>query len=67
LRKLINVQMLQRQIMFKQLQELQRNQQQLQELADSRNQEYLNQLASLKQASGVQFAPPINGEPIRDS
>ncbi|KAG8384624.1 hypothetical protein BUALT_Bualt04G0137300 [Buddleja alternifolia] len=58
--------MLQRQIMFKQLQELQRRQQ-LQELGDPRNQDYMNQLSSLKQASGVQFPSTINGTPVNDS
>ncbi|KAH6761851.1 hypothetical protein C2S52_019284 [Perilla frutescens var. hirtella] len=57
--------MLQRQIMFKQLQELQRRQQ-LQELSNTRNQNYVNQLSSLKQASGGQFSPMINGTPIQD-
>ncbi|KAL0461610.1 UNVERIFIED_CONTAM: hypothetical protein Slati_0048600 [Sesamum latifolium] len=57
--------MLQRQIMFKQLQELQRRQQ-LQDLGDTRNQNYVNQLSSLRQASGGQFPPAINGTPVQD-
>ncbi|KAK4409850.1 hypothetical protein Sango_0058000 [Sesamum angolense] len=64
--KFINIQMLQRQIMFKQLQELQRRQQ-LQDLGDTRNQNYVNQLPSLRQASGGQFPPAINGTPVQDS
>ncbi|KAL0285481.1 UNVERIFIED_CONTAM: hypothetical protein Scaly_2817400 [Sesamum calycinum] len=62
----IQIQMLQRQIMFKQLQELQRRQQ-LQDLGDTRNQNYVNQLSSLRQASGGQFPPAINGTPVQDS
>ncbi|XP_051140849.1 uncharacterized protein LOC127258164 isoform X2 [Andrographis paniculata] len=58
--------MLQRQIMFKQLQELQRRQQ-LQELGDARSQDYINQLVAFKQASGIQFAPIVNGAPGFDS
>ncbi|KAK1432913.1 hypothetical protein QVD17_09816 [Tagetes erecta] len=59
--------MLQRQIMFKQLEELQR-QKKLQELNDSRQQNVLNQqsLIQNKQASGAQYAPLINGTPVRD-
>ncbi|KAL1563174.1 hypothetical protein AAHA92_05671 [Salvia divinorum] len=57
--------MLQRQIMFKQLQELQRRQQ-LQELSNGRSQNYVNQLSSLKQASGGQFSPTVNGTPMQD-
>ncbi|XP_047948340.1 uncharacterized protein LOC125194258 isoform X1 [Salvia hispanica] len=57
--------MLQRQIMFKQLQEMQRRQQ-LQELSNARNQNYVNQLSSLKQASGGQFSPTVNGTPMQD-
>ncbi|KAL0381039.1 UNVERIFIED_CONTAM: hypothetical protein Sangu_0168200 [Sesamum angustifolium] len=52
--------------MFKQLQELQRRQQ-LQDLGDTRNQNYVNQLSSLRQASGGQFPPAINGTPVQDS
>ncbi|KAL3813458.1 hypothetical protein ACJIZ3_014726 [Penstemon smallii] len=55
--------MFQRQVMFKQLQELQRRQQ-LQELGDTRNQTYLNQLSSLK---GGQFPPSVNGTPAHES
>ncbi|KAK9067188.1 hypothetical protein SSX86_014513 [Deinandra increscens subsp. villosa] len=59
--------MLQRQIMFKQLEELQR-QKKLQELNDSRQQNVFNQQSLLqnKQASGAQYAPLINGTPVRD-
>ncbi|XP_052626626.1 uncharacterized protein LOC111919466 [Lactuca sativa] len=59
--------MLQRQIMFKQLEELQR-QKKLQELNDSRQQNVINQQSLLlnKQASGAQYAPLINGTPVRD-
>lgn len=63
--KFVNAKMLQRQIMFKQLQELQRRQQ-LQELSNNRNQNYVNQLSSLKQASGGQFSPTVNGTPMQD-
>ncbi|KAL1558960.1 hypothetical protein AAHA92_09360 [Salvia divinorum] len=58
--------MLQRQIMFKQLQEMQRRQQ-LQELSNARNQNYVNQLSSLKQASSGQFSPIVNGTSMQDS
>ncbi|KAI3462887.1 hypothetical protein Pfo_019550 [Paulownia fortunei] len=58
--------MLQRQIMFKQLQELQRRQQ-LQELGNTRNQNYVSQLSSLKQASGGQYSPTVNETPVQDS
>ncbi|XP_042064638.1 uncharacterized protein LOC121808296 [Salvia splendens] len=61
----MNEKMLQRQIMFKQLQEMQRRQQ-LQELSNARNQNYVNQLSSLKQASGGQFSPTVNGTPMQD-
>jgi hypothetical protein len=60
--------MLQRQIMLKQLQELQR-QQQFQELGgDTRQQNYLNQQLSRfnKQTSVSQYPPLINGTPIHD-
>ncbi|KAD4887928.1 hypothetical protein R6Q59_034901 [Mikania micrantha] len=59
--------MLQRQIMFKQLEELQR-QKKLQELNDSRQQNVLNQQSFIqnKQASGAQYTPLINGTPVRD-
>ncbi|GJS39793.1 hypothetical protein Tco_0564836 [Tanacetum coccineum] len=49
-----------RQIMFKQLEELQR-QKKLQELNDPKQQNVMN-----KQASGAQYAPLINGTPVRD-
>nr|XP_043616730.1 uncharacterized protein LOC122588640 [Erigeron canadensis] len=60
--------MLQRQIMFKQLEELQR-QKKLQELNDQRQQNVINQQSVIhdKQASGVQYAPLINGTPVRDA
>ncbi|XP_073018877.1 uncharacterized protein [Primulina eburnea] len=58
--------MLQRQIMLKQLQELQRRGQ-LQELGDARDQNYINSLSPLKQASGGQFPPAANGTPVLDS
>ncbi|PIM98612.1 hypothetical protein CDL12_28901 [Handroanthus impetiginosus] len=58
--------MLQRQIMFKQLQELQRRQQ-LQELGNTRNQNYANQLSSLKHTLAGQFPTTVNGMPVRDS
>lgn len=59
--------MLQRQIMFKQLEELQR-QKKLQELNDPRQQNVINQQSLLhsKQANGAQYAPLINGTPVRD-
>ncbi|KAJ0694509.1 hypothetical protein HanPI659440_Chr15g0609611 [Helianthus annuus] len=60
--------MLQRQIMFKQLEELQR-QQKLQELNGSRQQHVLSQQSLIpnKQALGAQYAPLINGTPVRDA
>ncbi|XP_073155042.1 uncharacterized protein [Henckelia pumila] len=58
--------MLQRQIIFKQLQELQRKHQ-LQELGNARNQHYSNQLSSLKQASGGQIPSAVNGMPVHNS
>ncbi|KAG6418196.1 hypothetical protein SASPL_120396 [Salvia splendens] len=61
----MNERMLQRQIMFKQLQEMQRRQQ-LQELTNARNQNYVNQLSSLKQSSSGQFSPTVNGTPMQD-
>lgn len=61
------MQMLQQHAMLKRLQELQRHQQ-LQELGDGRQQNYLNQLPAMnKQASGGQFLPLINGMPIHDA
>ncbi|XP_057482238.1 uncharacterized protein LOC130769097 isoform X2 [Actinidia eriantha] len=61
------MQMLQRQIMLKQLQELRRHQQH-QELGDGRQQNYLNQLSAMnKQSGGGQFLPPINGIPIHNA
>ncbi|XP_047941617.1 uncharacterized protein LOC125188667 isoform X2 [Salvia hispanica] len=61
----MNERMLQRQIMFKQLQEMQRRQQ-LQELTNARNQNYVNQLSSLKQSSSGQFSPTVNETPMPD-
>ncbi|XP_075512996.1 uncharacterized protein LOC142548491 isoform X1 [Primulina tabacum] len=58
--------MFQRQIMLKQLQELQRRGQ-LQELGDARYQNYINPQSPLKQASGGKFPPTANGTPILDS
>ncbi|KAL0350802.1 UNVERIFIED_CONTAM: hypothetical protein Sradi_4229400 [Sesamum radiatum] len=52
--------------MFKQLKEL-HGRHQLQELGDTRNQDYVNQLSSLKQASAVQFAPRVNRAPVHNS
>lgn len=58
--------MLQRQIIFKQLQELQRKQQ-VQEMGDARNQHYIDQLSSLKQVLGGQFPSAVNGMPVQNS
>ncbi|KAM7506838.1 hypothetical protein LguiA_017291 [Lonicera macranthoides] len=59
-------QMVQRQIMLKQLQELQM-QQQFQELGDPRQQNYINQQSMMnKQASGAQLSPLINATPIQE-
>ncbi|XP_071710680.1 uncharacterized protein [Rutidosis leptorrhynchoides] len=60
--------MLQRQIMFKQLEELQR-QKKLQELNNSRQQTdiYQQSLIHNKQAPGAQYGPLINGTPVRDA
>ncbi|KZV45449.1 hypothetical protein F511_20622 [Dorcoceras hygrometricum] len=58
--------MLQRQIMLKQLQELQRRGQ-LQELGDARDQNYINPLSQIKQSSGGQFTPTVNVTPVLDS
>lgn len=61
------IQMLQRQIMFKQLQELQR-QQQLQDFGDARQHNFVNQQSLVnKHTSGAQVSPLINGTPIRDA
>ncbi|KAL1538779.1 hypothetical protein AAHA92_27482 [Salvia divinorum] len=57
--------MLQRQIMFKQLQELQRRQQ-LQELGGANNHDYVDQLIASKQPSAVQLSPTVNRGSIRD-
>lgn len=65
--RLNDIQMLQRQIMIKKLQELQR-QQQVQEFGDARQHNYMNQqYTSNKQISGDQFPPLINGTPISDA
>ncbi|CBI21222.3 unnamed protein product, partial [Vitis vinifera] len=62
-----DIQLVQQHIMFKQLQELQR-QQQLQRLGDTKQNNSINQLSTLaKQASGGQFPPLINGTPIHDA
>ncbi|KAL6587560.1 hypothetical protein OROMI_000538 [Orobanche minor] len=58
--------MLQRQILFKQLQELQRKQQ-LEELGSNRNQNYVHELSSVKQASGAQFPPTVNETSVHDA
>ncbi|GER30706.1 hypothetical protein STAS_06665 [Striga asiatica] len=59
--------MLQRQIISKQLQELQRRQQ-LQELGnDNRNQNYAHQISLAKQAAGVQFPLAVNEMAVQDS
>ncbi|XP_057769687.1 uncharacterized protein LOC130989665 [Salvia miltiorrhiza] len=57
--------MLQRQIMFKQLQEMQRRQQ-LQELGGASNHDYVDQLTSSKKPSAVQLSSTVNRAPIRD-
>ncbi|PQQ13402.1 uncharacterized protein Pyn_31990 [Prunus yedoensis var. nudiflora] len=58
-----DMQLLQQHVMFKNLQELQR-QQQLQQFGDTRQQNSVNQLSAMnKQAAGVQFSPLINGTP----
>ncbi|KAL6507369.1 hypothetical protein OROGR_023564 [Orobanche gracilis] len=58
--------MLQRQMLFNQLQELQRKQQ-LEELGSNRNQNYVHQLSSVKQASGAQFPPTVNETSVHDA
>ncbi|XP_024016918.1 uncharacterized protein LOC21403884 isoform X1 [Morus notabilis] len=59
-----DVQLLQQHIMFKQLQELQK-QQQLQQFGDTRQ---LSQHSSIsKQGSGVQYPTLINGTPVNDA
>ncbi|KAK3032570.1 hypothetical protein RJ639_036809 [Escallonia herrerae] len=64
--RLNDIQMLQRHLMFKQLQEMQR-QQQFQDSGDVR-QSYINQQAVItKQASGPQFPSLINGTPRNDA
>ncbi|ONI19041.1 hypothetical protein PRUPE_3G255600 [Prunus persica] len=62
-----DMQLLQQHVMFKNLQELQR-QQQLQQFGDTRQQNSVNQLSAMnKQAAGVQFSPLINGTPVNDT
>ncbi|KAM2014894.1 hypothetical protein FF2_044695 [Malus domestica] len=62
-----DMQMLQQHLMFKKLQELQR-QQQLQQFGDARQHNAVNQLPAInKQTSGVQFSPLINGTPVNDT
>ncbi|XP_070660767.1 uncharacterized protein [Malus domestica] len=62
-----DMQMLQQHLMFKKLQELQR-QQQLQQFGDARQHNAVNQLSAInKQTSGVQFSPLINGTPVNDT
>lgn len=62
-----DVHLVQQHIMYKQLQELQR-QQQLQRVGDTKQNNSINQLSALaKQASGGQFPPLINGTPIHDA
>lgn len=62
-----DIHLLQQHIMFKQLQEFQR-QQQLQQFGDARQQNSPNQHSSItKQASGVQYSPLINGTPVSDT
>ncbi|KAL6521693.1 hypothetical protein OROGR_018262 [Orobanche gracilis] len=58
--------MLQRQIMFKQLQELQRKQQ-LEELGSNKNQNSVHQLSSVKQASGAQFPSTVDETSVHDA
>ncbi|XP_051117531.1 uncharacterized protein LOC127242153 isoform X2 [Andrographis paniculata] len=58
---------IERQVMFRQLQDLQRRQQQLQELGDTQNPNFINQLSS-KHASIGQFPHTLNGgTPLQDS
>ncbi|KAM3760971.1 hypothetical protein ACB098_01G232600 [Castanea mollissima] len=62
-----DMQMLQQHRMFKQLQELQR-QQQLQHFGDPRQQNSSNQISALtKQVTGAQISPVINGTPVNDT
>ncbi|KAL5582176.1 hypothetical protein UlMin_014618 [Ulmus minor] len=62
-----DIQLLQQHIMFKQLQEFQR-QQQLQQYGDARHQNSLNQHSSItKQAPGDQYSGLINGTPVSDA
>ncbi|XP_071914781.1 uncharacterized protein [Coffea arabica] len=59
--------MLQRQILFKRLQEMQ-HQQQLRELSDARQHSFVNQLPFLtKQTSAGLHPPPMNGMPVHDT
>ncbi|XP_068302599.1 uncharacterized protein [Pyrus communis] len=62
-----DMQMLQQHLMFKKLQELQR-QQQVQQFGDARQHNAVNQLSAInKQGSGVHFSPLINGTPLNDT
>lgn len=62
-----DMRLLQQHIMFKQVQEFQR-QQQLQQFGDARQQNSLNQPSPItKQASGIQYLPLINGTPVNDA
>ncbi|GLU10963.1 hypothetical protein SLE2022_277370 [Rubroshorea leprosula] len=62
-----DMQLLQRHIMLKQLQDLQR-QGQLQQLGDVRQQNTLNQLSAItRQPTGNQMSPLINGTPVHDA
>ncbi|XP_008379419.3 uncharacterized protein [Malus domestica] len=62
-----DMQMLQQHLMFKKLQELQR-QQQVQQFGDVRQHNAVNQLSAInKQGSGVHFSPLINGTPVNDT
>ncbi|CDP02310.1 unnamed protein product [Coffea canephora] len=59
--------MLQRQILFKRLQEMQ-HQQQLRELSDARQHSFVSQLPFLtKQTSAGLHPPPMNGMPVHDT
>ncbi|GKV08840.1 hypothetical protein SLEP1_g20416 [Rubroshorea leprosula] len=62
-----DMQLLQQQIMLKQLQDLQRHQQ-LQQLGDVRQQNTLNQFSAIaRQPAGSQMSPLINGSPVHDA
>ncbi|KAJ8750244.1 hypothetical protein K2173_014159 [Erythroxylum novogranatense] len=62
-----DMQLLQQHMMFKQLQEFQR-QQQLEKLGDVKQHNSLNQVCAVgKQAGGGHFSPLINGKPVPDA